>query len=869
MKILLVDQIAARRTALLRELETEGRQLLTAEGVKDALAGMSQKPFAVILTEKSPADPADVDVPDLCRLLRDSALPSYVYIILISETYAVADLVRALQSGADVVIRAPADARHLTAQIEAGRRLLAFNESRRADSVPDHLAPPEAKPFAAKGPSTIPTAGGSPPPRLLRNEGFTIKDTTKQDRVLAKIAMANRFVTKKHLAEAFTIQHRLHLAGKKTPLDVILKERGMVSQARIDDLLVATKRRMGKRFGAIAIQKGYASQEQVTAALDEQAEEYKRIHTCRRLGDILVANSVITREQCDLIWIEQEAVEILPEPTEIPETAEEKKETEKKEVKAAEQESAPPPDGDTTNPFSLVVSPDGMSAHIIISPGTPPQKEMLAAVKSLLSANGVRHGIVPDDVILNFLELDSRENSSLLVAKGSPPEPGLDAAVRYYFTTDYLRAGKIREDGGIDYRERGERPRVSKGAVIAEKIPAQPGRPGIDILGNSIPPPETEDILLLCDAGALLSEDGLRVTAAIDGEPNLTKAGRISVLDELNIEGDVDYSTGNIQFAGNIHINGAVRDGFRVVGGNITAAEIFNAEIEASGNVTVKGGILGAKILSEGDVNAKFIDHANIKSFGSVTIQKEVRNSKIRASGEFNGERGAIISSYVAAKLGIKTKNIGTDVTEPCKIQLGVDENVRKRIQAYGFRHAEKTEILQKLQSEYETRTAGMEALQKRIADLAQIQDRSDIARRNLSKRIAELQQQGKVDELKDTLLELQRLEASSREAAEQLKGLFPEQEQLEAEISQSMEEIEQIISGIEVIGNEKNAILKWAEKNKAQAILQASGVIYAGTRIHGRQAAVVLKENVRGVTVKEVKTNEPGENWEILMSRG
>ncbi len=855
MKIIVVDHDAENRKNLIRALGAKGHGMLEAADGKEALALLPQKPDAVIVA----ANPADADVLTLCRQARHSDPSSYGYIIILSKSPAAKDAILWLESGADVIIDAPADPDRLAAQLKAGQRRM--NGNRRhspAKTVHEPERFTKAEDSTATKPDPEPEkradSTDAAPRTVARKEGLTIKDTTKQDRVLAKIALSHKIVTKKDLAEAFTIQHREQRAGRKASLDVILRERGMATQEQIDDLLVATKRRLGKRFGAIAIQKGFATQEQIVHALNEQAAEYKRLHSCRRLGDILVSHSVITNEQCDLIWLEQEAVEVLPAE---PERTDEN------------QTAAPLPESEEDRAFSLTISADNMKALITVKRDAAETRGALKKIKALLAENGVRHGILPDDRITEFLEHPDEEHRSLVAAEGTPPITGTCASIRYYFETEYLSAGKINAEGDIDYRDRGERPRVAKGTVVAEKIPGQAGQSGMDILGNAIPPPELEEIPLLCDEGVLLSDNGLQIIAAIDGEPNLTKSGRISVFDELNINGDVDFSTGNIHFAGNINVKGAIRDGFRVTGGSISAGEIFGAEIEAAGDVMVGGGILGANILTEGNVTAKYIDRANIKSFGSVIVQKEVRDSKIRASGEFKSERGTIISSYVAARIGVQTKNIGTDVSEACKIQIGVDENVRKRIQAYGFRHAEKTEILEKLQSEYENKTRDMEELQGRIAELAQVQDRSDITRRDLSRQIAELKDQGETEELKRILLELQRLETASKEAEEQLSNCFVKQEQMEADAARSMSEIETIISGIEAIGNEKNAVLKWAEKNKAQAVLRTSGIICSGTRIHGRRAAMIVKEDVKNCKATEVKTDEPGDNWEIVITRG
>lgn len=80
----------------------------------------------------------------------------------------------------------------------------------------------------------------------------------------------------------------------------------------------------------------------------------------------------------------------------------------------------------------------------------------------------------------------------------------------------------------------------------------------------------------------------------------LSFGGKLSVLPEIKIKGDVGYQTGHVIFEGNIIIEGAVQNDSRVKGGNITAAEVAGGIIESSGNIAVSGGITDAKIESRG-----------------------------------------------------------------------------------------------------------------------------------------------------------------------------------------------------------------------------------------------------------------------------
>ena len=145
-----------------------------------------------------------------------------------------------------------------------------------------------------------------------------------------------------------------------------------------------------------------------------------------------------------------------------------------------------------------------------------------------LNQNNIVFGVKSLEQIMDHLSTDTNEEKAFLVAKGKPATLGCDASIEYHFDTDHLKAGAVNKDGNIDFRERGESPRVQRDDLLATKLPMEIGEPGIDINGNPILVPDANDIHLKCGEGTLLSQNGLEVHARIDGQPNLTLAGDLS-----------------------------------------------------------------------------------------------------------------------------------------------------------------------------------------------------------------------------------------------------------------------------------------------------------------------------------------------------
>lgn len=853
MKIMIIAPDSAQRSALAILLEKATHTVIIADRFQEGYDLLPEAPCIVLADTGTDFENGC----EFCRQVRAVSRESYVYLILTSAGDNLAKKVAAgLAAGADVVLPTQIGPKAVVSQINAGIRLLRFISGNRPAPVSD----PNSQPADAEKPSTdksepetvpavkLPIEQASEIPGIetqvlaSKRNPLRIEDTSKYDRVLAKIAIQNKILNKKHLAEAFSIQKREQMAGRKTTLDEIVAERHMATPEQIEDLRTATKRRLGKRFGNIAVEKGFITREQVKAALKAQAEEYKTNRKCRRIGDILVDQKALTEAQRDMIWREQESVERL--------------------------HTGPMEAGDTESTHDqsmpqLILSEDNRVALARVTSLADPET-LLKQIKSLIAENSIRNGICSEADIMAQLETAAELPVEIKIAEGTSPKPGKDARVRYFFETAVLQAGRVTDDGEIDYRDRGERPAVTKGTLLAEKTPPVQGVPGTDVFGNPVPPPDVTDVQLKCEGGARLSQNGLQVHATTDGEPNVTKSGKISVFDKLDISGDVDYSTGNIRFDGNIHIRGAIKDGFRVSGGNISAAEINHAEIEASGEVVVKGGIIGATILAEGDVVAKYIENANIKAFGSVIVDKEVRDTKIRTSGEFISERGVVISSYIAAKLGVHARDIGTDVSEPCKIQLRIDENVRKRIQTYDFRINKKNKTIQQLRDQIAAKETEHRPIQNHITELAQTQDRTRVSLNELSTTIKSLQKKGETENLQQQMATLDALRKKNADVEKDLNNAFAKSEALETELAGLREDIEKIETEIRFMTEEKQAVLDWSKKDQGLALLKATGIVRSRSRIHGRKSMLVLNKDARRVTIKEVRVPDTENRWEM-----
>jgi len=212
-----------------------------------------------------------------------------------------------------------------------------------------------------------------------------------------------------------------------------------------------------------------------------------------------------------------------------------------------------------------------------------------------------------------------REEKEFLIAEGTPYTPGKDAQVKLFFNPQEKFTVEFTKENIVDFRKRFTYNCVEKGEVLAQKIPPVPGTPGISIFGRPVNPPLPKDIRLIAGKGARVDENAHLVYAAESGLPKARISGNrayFEVEKVLIINGDVDISTGNIEFKGDVFINGSVCETMSVKAtGNIDVTkDVTYATVCASGSLKVWGNVISSSLVSggKGSFNLKIISRLRI-----------------------------------------------------------------------------------------------------------------------------------------------------------------------------------------------------------------------------------------------------------------
>ncbi|MEA1968842.1 MAG: flagellar assembly protein A, partial [Thermodesulfobacteriota bacterium] len=479
----------------------------------------------------------------------------------------------------------------------------------------------------------------------------------------------------------------------------------------------------------------------------------------------------------------------------------------------------------------------------------------LANIKEFLVQKNIKFGIRDDNLIGAWLSDSVNYDDAFVIAEGKEPQLPKDAEVTYYFPRDFLKAGKVNDDGSIDFKDRGDIPFISKGVLLAEKVPMVEGAFGRDVLGDDMPVPDAVDFVFGSGTGTVLSEDGAKIYADSDGQPHLDAMGNVSVFPELNIEGDVGYETGNINFDGNVVVKGVVKEGFSVKCATLTASQIEGAQINLTGDLNVSAGIIDAHLIKvQGNVQAKYINNSRIDAFGDLIVEKEIIDSIILLSGACMNSTGTIISSMVTAKMGVDAGRIGTDISKPAKFRVGVDDHIKSLLIKVDKKIKKNLDAGAELKSEISEFKKEDEQLHIKISEHAYTQDRNQVELNGIKKKMPALEASGNMEVLYKVTKAVEQMQKKAKEAENEINSAFARQDAVAMEISRRKGSIKGLEESNRSFVYEKKGLKEFSAKDKPVPEVRVNKKVAAGTKIDGPNSSRIIREAVSRCRILEVK---------------
>ena len=371
----------------------------------------------------------------------------------------------------------------------------------------------------------------------------------------------------------------------------------------------------------------------------------------------------------------------------------------------------------------LFTTYDYLAAWVLIYPpigeGMQVNREML---KASLKNSGVRFGV--DETLLANLPNDPNRYFQLhLIARGESPVHGEDGYVVDLFSRSVKRQPKMNDSGKIDYTELNLIQNVNEGDIICRIVPPAPGKPGKSILNQPIPHRDGKPAVAPAGRNTKLSDDGSCLLAALTGRVEFS--GRsFQVKPVLEIKGNVDYSTGNINFVGDVDIQGDICSGFNVKAlGNISVSGVVEScKVEAGGDITLQKGVKGdmqAVIQSHRNIYAKYLESCTV--YVRESLQSDcIINCSVYSDGSVHVDsgRGIIIGGKIRAAKTVVAKIVGSKAEGHTFIGLGGMPSAEFEQECIRQEINELTSILEVLQQQPDSpaKLKGLPIVQKKLS---------------------------------------------------------------------------------------------------------------------------------------------------------
>lgn len=341
----------------------------------------------------------------------------------------------------------------------------------------------------------------------------------------------------------------------------------------------------------------------------------------------------------------------------------------------------------------ITVSRDKMKAFITF---TEPDGGKMMNVRDIvekIQGSSVVFGIDTNMVKHLTNNAEKPYDEEILIASGKTPVDGVDAKIDLRFKVARDKTPRMLDNGQVDFKQKDAGNYVYRGDLLAVLIPHTIGDKGMNVTGIEIMPKPGKAQKLPAGKYTLVSDDNLKLTANAEGSAEIMD-GKITVLREMKIDGDVGVPTGHINFPGDVFISGNVLSTYNVTaGGSIEVGGCIEASvIEANGDVVIRQGVKGMSakgssnhcvINARGNVTCKFIENATVNAVG-VVCSDSIVNSKVTSNEYIDviGKIGNIIGGKVSALKHINCYEIGSGGSfTKTALEVGATSDMRAKFE--------------------------------------------------------------------------------------------------------------------------------------------------------------------------------------------
>ncbi|MEC9374494.1 MAG: FapA family protein [Planctomycetota bacterium] len=343
---------------------------------------------------------------------------------------------------------------------------------------------------------------------------------------------------------------------------------------------------------------------------------------------------------------------------------------------------------DLDNGAKVIISQDGMEARLRLSAGL----DVAALSESVLIAIAQGEGVSTSPelassvkALLETYAASPDADHEQVIARGTPPNHGederLELAPAFEGAGAAATGGKAEsEPGVVDHYARSDFKMIRAGQKIGTLHPATEGEDGSTVTGKTLGARSGKALGLKTDASVEIRSNG-EIVALVDGA-FLQSGDELKVITVLEIPEYVDFSTGNIDFHGDVVVVRGVKDCFNVtctgtltVRGLVEAANLSAGFLELDGGMAARG---KGTIQVENDAHARYLDSVRATIGRNLEIDREAVSCDLRVGGRLIGERAAIIGGCVSLCGKGEIGTLGSESGQETEVVLGKIHDVER-----------------------------------------------------------------------------------------------------------------------------------------------------------------------------------------------
>ncbi|MFG0292416.1 MAG: DUF342 domain-containing protein [Phycisphaerales bacterium JB050] len=332
-------------------------------------------------------------------------------------------------------------------------------------------------------------------------------------------------------------------------------------------------------------------------------------------------------------------------------------------------------------PVRLLVAKDGSIADLLVPADADSQEVTFEwCMQMLHEASVVVNAAVTERLREVLAQFTGEEEVRDWVAKGTPVEHGTDGYIDWAEGLEpaerCVRAGdeSTGEPEAIDFYSCSAFTMVKVGQRLGRIVPPTDGVDGTDVRGQNVSARAGKPVKVKLDESIALDSDGV-MTAQIDGVLSRSRE-KLAVRQYLEIPGYVDFSTGNVEFEGDVKVLKGVRDLFEVKAtGNIEIGQLIeSATVDAGGDVFATGGMAGRErgiCKAGGDLAIRYLDSTSVAVGGSLRFEREMINCETMVKGSIESPGGSIIGGETQVVGKVVVGTLGSNSQVPTTLHIG------------------------------------------------------------------------------------------------------------------------------------------------------------------------------------------------------